>query len=95
LRKQMADAPFSFGEMLDTSPEARRFYFQKLSGLSRCQRLAMLSGMSGVARRMAEAGIRRGHPGISDEEVRVRLAVRLYGRTVAERLFGGVPGDAR
>jgi hypothetical protein len=44
---------------------------------------------------MAIAGIREMHPGIDDDELRVRLTVRLYGRAAAERLFGEVPADAR
>jgi hypothetical protein len=45
-------------------------------------------------RQLAEAGIRQRHPGASDAEVRVRLAARLYGRGIAERLFGDLPADA-
>lgn len=81
--------------MLDTSPEAKRFYFRKLAELSASQRMAMMGRSSSLVRRMAEAGIRREHPGVSTDELRVRLAVRLYGREVAERLLGSVPQDAR
>ncbi len=45
-------------------------------------------------REMAIAGIRRLHPGISEDELRVRLTVRLYGSASAQRLFGWVPEDA-
>jgi hypothetical protein len=47
-----------------------------------------------MTRQLALAGIRERHPGASEEEVRVRLIVRLYGRAVAERLCGTVPVDA-
>jgi hypothetical protein len=43
---------------------------------------------------LALAGIRQRHPGASEEEVRARLIVRLYGRAVAQRLCGTVPVDA-
>jgi hypothetical protein len=47
-----------------------------------------------MTRELAIAGIRERHPGASQEEVRARLVVRLYGRAVAERLCGLVPDDA-
>jgi hypothetical protein len=84
-----------FGEMLDTSPEARRFYYQKLRELSGQRRLEMMGSTSSLTRRMAEAGIKREHPQISPEELRVRLAVRLYGRELAQRFLGPLPMDAR
>ena len=83
------------GEMLDTSPAARRFYFQKLSELSPSDRLKMMSRTSSLTRRMAEAGIRLEYPNVSDHELRVRLAVRLYGRELVERIYGSVPPGAR
>ncbi len=51
--------------------------------------------LSRGVRELAIAGIREMHPDVSEEELRVRLTVRLYGREVAKRLFGTVPVDAR
>jgi DNA-binding MarR family transcriptional regulator len=51
--------------------------------------------LSRGVRALAEAGIRERCPDATDEEVRVRLTVRLYGRAAAEKLFGAVPDDAR
>lgn len=48
-----------------------------------------------AVRELALAGIREAHPTATEAELRVRLTVRLYGRTVAERLFESVPADAR
>ena len=84
-----------FGEMLDTSPEATRLYFRKLAELTPLQRLAMLGSSSSLTRRLAEAGIRREHPAVSPQALKLRLAVRLYGREMAERAFGPAPRDAR
>lgn len=50
--------------------------------------------LSMAVRELALAGIRERHPEASEQEVRVRLAVRLYGREAATRLFGAVPDDA-
>ncbi len=85
----------TFGEMLDTPPAARRFYFEHLAALTSTQRLALLNATSGMIRAVAEGAIRRAHPRISPDELRIRLAVRLYGRAIAERVFGNVPEDAR
>jgi hypothetical protein len=83
------------GEMLDTSPEARRFYFQTLARLGSAGRLALMEASSRMIRNLAEAAIRKDHPGAGAHELRVRVAVRLYGRELAERVLGGVPADAR
>lgn len=48
-----------------------------------------------TVRGLAMEGIRVRFPNASEEEFKVRFAVRLYGRAVAERLFGDVPADAR
>jgi hypothetical protein len=50
---------------------------------------------SRMIRRIAEAALRREHPTASPEELRARLAVRLYGRAAVERVLGRLPADAR
>ena len=47
-----------------------------------------------AVRELATAGLRVRHPDATAEELRVRLAVRLYGRDAGMRLFGAVPDDA-
>jgi hypothetical protein len=79
---------------LDTVPAADARYHELLRTQSPAARLAQAAALTRAVRQLAEAGIRRRHPGASDAEVRVRLATRLYGRDVAERLFGSVPHDA-
>ena len=78
----------------DTTPTADARYYELLRELPPATRLAQAAALSRNVRELAEAGIRHKHPGASDAEVRVRLTVRLYGRAVAERLFGDVPDDA-
>ena len=56
--------------------------------------MAVAVALSRSVRALAEAGIRQRHPTAGVEEVKVRLAVRLYGRAAAERLFAAVPDDA-
>jgi hypothetical protein len=58
------------------------------------QRLAQAASLTRTVRELAAAGIRQRHPAASAEEVRVRLAVRIYGRETARRLFESIPDDA-
>jgi len=83
------------GEMLDTSPESRRSYYQQLAALTPRERLGLMGHTSHMVRKLAEAGIRSRHPGISTAELQVRLAVRLYGREAVARWVGPIPLDAR
>jgi hypothetical protein len=81
--------------MLDTTPAARRFYYQPLSRMSSRERLALMNDSSRMVRAVAESAIRREHPAASAEELRARLAVRLYGREVVRRVLPSIPEDAR
>jgi hypothetical protein len=58
------------------------------------KRLQAAVSLTRAVREMAVAGLRLRHPHADDHEIRVRLAVRLYGRETAARLFGAVPDDA-
>lgn len=78
----------------DTSPAQQEAYFQRLRALSASERLQIVSRLNRGVRRIAVAGIRLQHPEASEDEVRVRLIVRLHGREIGERLFGTVPHDA-
>jgi hypothetical protein len=78
----------------DTSPEQMRRYHERLRAMEPWQRLRTAASLSKGVRRLAEAGLRMRHPGASDQEIRVRLVVRLYGRPAGIRLFGTVPDNA-
>ena len=80
--------------MLDTSPQARKFYFEKLAKLSPAQRMEAMARMSRLARQMAEAGLRREHPNVAPMELKLQLAVRLYGREVAQWAYGSGREDS-
>jgi len=80
--------------MVDTSPEADARYHELLRRLSPERRLEAAIRLSSAVRELAVAGIRARHPEASEHELRVRLTVRLYGRSHARRLFGDVPDDA-
>ena len=80
--------------MQDTSSQQRARYHQLLRELSPQRRLEAAMRLSAAVRAMALAGIRLRHPQADEAELRVRLTVRLYGRALAERVFGTVPADA-
>jgi hypothetical protein len=81
--------------MLDTTADARRYYYARLAALTPAERLAMMYAQSRMVRRLAERAIQREHPGLTAEALRAHLAVRLYGRETAERALGALPPDAR
>ena len=80
--------------MADTSPQADARYHELLRRMPPEKRLEAAMRLSQAVRELALAGIRARHPGADEKELRVRLAVRLYGRDCAWRLFGHVPDDA-
>lgn len=82
--------------MRDTSPGQQTAYYARLARLTPVERLRIAARLSTAVRRLAEAGIRERHPRATDAEIRIRLAVRLYGRAAAGRLFGAeaIPHDA-
>lgn len=79
--------------MVDTSPQADERYHELLRRMPPSMRLEAAMRLAQAVRELAVAGIRARHPGADDQELRVRLAARLYGRDCARRLFGQVPDD--
>jgi hypothetical protein len=80
--------------MRDTSDAADRRYHELLREKAPHERLAQAMALSNAVRQMAMAGLRARHPAATEDELRVRYVVRVYGRAAAERLFGSVPEDA-
>jgi hypothetical protein len=78
----------------DTSPAQVARYHQLLRAMTPEQRVSATVSLCNGVRVAAIAGLRQRHPQASDAELRVRLMVRLYGRTQAVRVFGSVPDDA-
>jgi hypothetical protein len=81
-----------------TAPEARpgapEPYEERIRALPPHERIRIAVALSMAVRELAEAGIRLRHPNADDAEVRVRLAVRLYGREAVSRVLGPLPDDA-
>lgn len=80
--------------MQDTSKQGSDRYHVLLRARLPHERLEAAMRLSRAARALAEAGIRSRHPMADADEVRVRLAVRMYGRKAAATLFRALPDDA-
>jgi len=80
--------------MRDTTGDALDRYHQLLKSQAPHQRLGQAVALTRAVRTLAVAGIRQRHPSASDDEVRARLAVRLYGREAVSHIFGDLPDDA-
>ena len=80
--------------MDDTSPEASSRYHELLRAMAPERRLEAAMALSRGVRELALAGLRSRYPAANEQELRVRLTVRMYGREAAVRLFGSVPEDA-
>jgi hypothetical protein len=79
----------------DTAPAQLTRYHALLRAQEPWKRLQTAAALTAAVRSFAEAGLRLRHPFASTQELRIRFAVRLYGRAAAERLFkDGVPADA-
>jgi hypothetical protein len=80
--------------MGDTTQRSDERYHALLRARLPHERLEAAMSLSRAVRALAEAGIRSRHPHADPAEVRVRLAVRLYGRAMAAKVFRTLPDDA-
>jgi len=79
----------------DTAKTQIARYHALLRARAPWQRLRTAAALTTAVRSLAEAGLRVRHPGATEQELRIRFVVRLYGRAAAERIFkDGVPADA-
>jgi len=79
--------------MRDTSEQALERYYELLRAQTPLARLTAAVNLSSAVRQLAESSIRAADPGARAGVVNARLALRLYGRDVAARLFPGVGLD--
>jgi hypothetical protein len=82
------------GALADTTPRALERYIQLLREQAPHARLEQAAALTRTVRALAIAGIKQRYPAATDQEIRARLAARLYGREVASRFFGPLPDDA-
>ena len=72
---------------LDTSPEAERLQVDLWRGMSPLQKARTISAVTLSVQRLSLAGIHQRHPGASDRECMLRLAVLKLGPELARRVY--------
>ena len=71
----------------DTSPVADAYQVEAYRRMGGVGRTAVMFRLTAMARSMARAGIRRRHPGYTDEQVTLALARLLYGTELVRRAW--------
>jgi hypothetical protein len=71
----------------DTSPEAERLQIELWRRMSPVKKKSPVNGLSRSALELSLAGIRLRHPGASEHECWLRLALLTLGRSVASRVY--------
>lgn len=79
-RKAMRTLPTWRQLNMDTSPEMERLHFALLREAPSWRKVKMLTGMERSARSLALVGLRRRHPGASQEELHFKVTEWLYGK---------------
>jgi hypothetical protein len=67
----------------DTTPAAAKLHEEAQRRLGLAGRLRVALELSDLTHSFAVAGIRRSDPTLTEEQARIKLAERLYGRTRA------------
>lgn len=71
----------------DTSPEARRVYFESLALLSPAERVQIALELTEAAEQMQRAAILRRNPEATEAEVVYELVRIRYGKELADRVY--------
>ena len=71
----------------DTSPDAEAVQIEAYRRMGGTARVQVMFRLGEMARRAAEAGIRRRHPESDDRRVRLALARLLYGDDLVRRAW--------
>ena len=73
---------------LDTSPEAWKVQMDLIRRMSPGERLARALEYSALVRSLAEAALRRAHPGASQRDIFLLAARQRLGAELFERVYG-------
>jgi len=71
----------------DTSPDVERLQVELWRRMSPLEKARAVSEISRTVLDLSLVGIRRRHPGASDHECMLRLAVLTLGRELADRVY--------
>ena len=73
---------------LDTHPTAERIQIDLMRATPVWRKMDLLAQLNQAARLFALSGLRRRHPGATEQEIRRRLADLVLGAELAERVYG-------
>lgn len=84
-------ATTSYGER-DTSNEAQAMLDARFAAMTIAERATTAAQLCDATTTLAISGIHQAHPGLSDDDLRYHLALRRYGRPLADEVYGPRPG---
>jgi hypothetical protein len=73
---------------LDTHPDAERVQINLMRATPVWRKMDLLAQLNQAAKLFAISGLRRRHPGATDQEIRRRLADLILGEELAARVYG-------
>lgn len=73
---------------LDTSPQAREVYYQRLAQMTPSERIEIGVALWVAGDSLQRAGMRRLHPDASEAEITFQIAVTRFGADLARKAYG-------
>jgi len=80
-------------QLSDTPPDIARQWLERMRELSVAERWKRIGGLNRMLRTLALSDLKHLHPSASEDELRLRLAHRLYGHDLATRAYGPLPDE--
>jgi hypothetical protein len=71
----------------DTTPEARRVYFDILRRMTPAERVQVAMELTAAADELLRAGVRRSHPEAQGEEFDYQVLRARYGQELADKVY--------
>ncbi|MBA3946959.1 MAG: hypothetical protein H0X37_20655 [Herpetosiphonaceae bacterium] len=79
----------------DTSPEIEARQMEAMRQMPAWRKLQLAGGMNRMVRTLALRGLKRRYPEASDAELHRYFAEQRLGSSLAERVYGPLPGQGR
>lgn len=77
----------------DTTPEARRVYFETLRRMTPAERVPVAMELTAAADELLSAGVRRRHPEAQGEEFDYQVLRARYGQELADKVYPQLPTE--
>jgi hypothetical protein len=72
----------------DTTPDARRFYYARLSQMTPAERVTVAMELTAAAAELTRASVHRRFPDAQGEEFEYQVLRLRYGRALADKVYG-------